>query len=310
MDPRAQLLEAHAVGRALTDGAHRGRADPGPRPGPPVHGHDRSTPACLLRPRPRLHRPGLGGPADPRRPSGDADRWAVRPALPDAPPTGHGRGCPALQLPPGPARAAGADGLVPRHDHLRYHRRGPGGHRTGPPGPRPRARRRRRRSALFGGRSRPAHLGPRRRGLELPRGRTASTPRRPPRAPRPTTTSPRWPRWRWHSERWTSPGRLSNSMPTSPRSDPGSGSPTRRVPARNFVLRGVGRWPHEIATYGLLVGAAQGVLPAWARRQLRLPTLPAGDFLAVRPSARLLSHAFRWAVAPARTVAEPSTTTG
>jgi len=68
--------------------------------------------------------------------------------------------------------------------------------------------------------------------------------------------------------------------------------------ARNFVLRGVGRWPHEIATYGLLVGAAQGVLPGWARRQLRLPTVPAGDLLAVRPSARLLGLAFRWVVTP------------
>ncbi len=70
--------------------------------------------------------------------------------------------------------------------------------------------------------------------------------------------------------------------------------------ARNFVLRGVGRWPHELATYGLLVGAAQGVLPVWARRQLRLPTVPAGDRLAVRPSARLLGSAFRWVVTPPR----------
>ncbi len=68
--------------------------------------------------------------------------------------------------------------------------------------------------------------------------------------------------------------------------------------ARNFVLRGVGRWPHEVATYGLLVSAAQGVLPTWARRQLRLPALPAGDRLAVRPSARLLGTAFRWVVTP------------
>jgi len=66
--------------------------------------------------------------------------------------------------------------------------------------------------------------------------------------------------------------------------------------ARNFVLRGVGRWPHEMATYAVLVSAAQGVLPTWARRQLRLPALPAGDLLAVRPSARLLSSAFRWVV--------------
>jgi len=66
--------------------------------------------------------------------------------------------------------------------------------------------------------------------------------------------------------------------------------------ARNFVLRGVGRWPHEIATYGLLVSAAQGVLPTWARHKLRLATFPAGDRLAVRPSARILGSAFRWAV--------------
>jgi len=68
--------------------------------------------------------------------------------------------------------------------------------------------------------------------------------------------------------------------------------------ARNFVLRGVGRWPHEIATYGLLVSAAQGVLPGWARRQLHLPVPPVGDRLAVRPSARLLGSAFRWVVTP------------
>ena len=68
--------------------------------------------------------------------------------------------------------------------------------------------------------------------------------------------------------------------------------------ARNFVLRGVGRWPHEITTYGLLVAAAQGVLPPWARRQLRLPQVPAGDRLAVRPVARALSTALRWIAAP------------
>jgi uncharacterized protein (DUF2236 family) len=68
--------------------------------------------------------------------------------------------------------------------------------------------------------------------------------------------------------------------------------------ARNFVLRGVGRWPHEITTYGLLVAAAQGVLPPWARRQLRLPQVPAGDRLAVRPAARAFSSALRWVATP------------
>jgi len=75
--------------------------------------------------------------------------------------------------------------------------------------------------------------------------------------------------------------------------------------ARNFVLRGVGRWPHEITTYGLLVAAAQGVLPPWARRQLHLAQLPAGDRLAVRPAVRTFSTALRWVAAPPpATVAE------
>ncbi len=67
--------------------------------------------------------------------------------------------------------------------------------------------------------------------------------------------------------------------------------------ARNFILRGVGRWPHEVTTHGLLVAAAQGVLPPWARRELGLPTLPGVDQLAVRPAARALGSALRWVVA-------------
>ncbi len=70
--------------------------------------------------------------------------------------------------------------------------------------------------------------------------------------------------------------------------------------ARNFIVRGVGRWPHEITTHGVLVAAAQGVLPAWARRELRLPAVPAVDLLAVRPAARALGSALRWVVAGPR----------
>ncbi len=71
--------------------------------------------------------------------------------------------------------------------------------------------------------------------------------------------------------------------------------------ARNFVLRGVGRWPHEVGAYGLLVAAAQGALPGWARRQMHLPAPPAVDRLAVRPAARTVGAALRWVVAsPAR----------
>jgi uncharacterized protein (DUF2236 family) len=68
--------------------------------------------------------------------------------------------------------------------------------------------------------------------------------------------------------------------------------------ARNFVLRGVGRWPHEITSYGILVAAAQGVLPPWARRQLHLAQLPAADRIAVRPAARVFAGALRWVAAP------------
>ena len=66
--------------------------------------------------------------------------------------------------------------------------------------------------------------------------------------------------------------------------------------ARNFILRGVGRWPHELASYGILMAAAQSTLPGWARRQLQLISVPAGDRLMVRPAARALGTAMRWVV--------------
>jgi hypothetical protein len=56
--------------------------------------------------------------------------------------------------------------------------------------------------------------------------------------------------------------------------------------------------PHEITTHGLLMAAAQGLLPPWARRKLHLVYIPAGDRLAVRPAARALSTALRWVVEP------------
>jgi uncharacterized protein (DUF2236 family) len=69
--------------------------------------------------------------------------------------------------------------------------------------------------------------------------------------------------------------------------------------ARNFVLRGVRRWPHEIAGYAVLVSAATGILPSWATRQLRLPLIPLADQLAVRPAAQVLCGSMRWVSAPA-----------
>ncbi len=64
--------------------------------------------------------------------------------------------------------------------------------------------------------------------------------------------------------------------------------------ARNFIIRGVGRMPHEVTTYGILMAAAQGALPTWARWELRLPAVPAADLLVVRPAARALGAAMRW----------------
>jgi uncharacterized protein (DUF2236 family) len=70
--------------------------------------------------------------------------------------------------------------------------------------------------------------------------------------------------------------------------------------ARNFILKGVGRWPHEMAGYGLLVAAAQSILPGWARRQLQLISVPIGDQLMVQPAARALGTAIRWVVSAKR----------
>ncbi len=68
--------------------------------------------------------------------------------------------------------------------------------------------------------------------------------------------------------------------------------------ARNFVLVGVRRTPHEVAAYGILSAAAQGVLPRWAGRELRLPAIPLADRMAVQPAAGLLAGAMRWVVPP------------
>jgi uncharacterized protein (DUF2236 family) len=78
--------------------------------------------------------------------------------------------------------------------------------------------------------------------------------------------------------------------------------------ARNFILRGVGRWPHEVASYGILMAAAQSTIPGWARRQLQLISLPVGDRLMVRPVARALGTAMRWVVSSKPDPAASSTT--
>lgn len=50
--------------------------------------------------------------------------------------------------------------------------------------------------------------------------------------------------------------------------------------------------------YGLLGAAAVGLLPLWARRELRLPWLPVSERVVVRPAATVMVGALRWALAP------------
>ena len=59
--------------------------------------------------------------------------------------------------------------------------------------------------------------------------------------------------------------------------------------------------PLSLATrppFAVIASAAVGLLPAWVRRELRIPTLPFADALLVRPTARALSAAVSWAMRP------------
>jgi uncharacterized protein (DUF2236 family) len=72
--------------------------------------------------------------------------------------------------------------------------------------------------------------------------------------------------------------------------------------ARDWLLRGVARRPGERAVYSLVVAAAVGVLPPWARRELGLSIAGPLDLLVdsttVTPLMRGLSTALRWIVTP------------
>jgi uncharacterized protein (DUF2236 family) len=74
--------------------------------------------------------------------------------------------------------------------------------------------------------------------------------------------------------------------------------------ARDWLVRGVARRPAERAVYSLVLAAAVGVLPPWARRELRLSLAGPLDLLvdttAVTPLARGLASAVRWMVTPPR----------
>jgi len=71
------------------------------------------------------------------------------------------------------------------------------------------------------------------------------------------------------------------------------------IEARDWLLRGVARRIEDRAVYTVICAAAVGVLPDWARAELRLPSPPLADALVVRPLARSLCAGIRWAVSPA-----------
>jgi uncharacterized protein (DUF2236 family) len=54
--------------------------------------------------------------------------------------------------------------------------------------------------------------------------------------------------------------------------------------------------------YGMLAAAGVSLLPGYARRLLRLPSLPVTEAAVVRPAGHALVHAIRWATSapPAR----------
>jgi len=70
--------------------------------------------------------------------------------------------------------------------------------------------------------------------------------------------------------------------------------------ARDFLLRGVAQRLEDRAVYAVIVGAAIGLLPGWARRELRLPSPPLLDSLVVTPLATTLCTGLRWVVTAPR----------
>jgi uncharacterized protein (DUF2236 family) len=74
--------------------------------------------------------------------------------------------------------------------------------------------------------------------------------------------------------------------------------------ARDWLLRGVGQRPSERAAYTLVLAAAIGVLPGWARRELGLSVAGPVDLFvdtaAVTPLVRGLNAVLREIVTPPR----------
>lgn len=70
--------------------------------------------------------------------------------------------------------------------------------------------------------------------------------------------------------------------------------------ARDFIIRGVVRGPHQRLAYRLLVESSFTLLEPWARDMLGVPTRTVRTALVVRPATALLASTIRLAVPPAR----------
>ena len=65
---------------------------------------------------------------------------------------------------------------------------------------------------------------------------------------------------------------------------------------KRFLLVGVGRWPHQILAYQVIVAGARDLLPPWAAEMLGLEHLPGVDRLLIRPAAHTLAAMLRLVV--------------
>ena len=71
------------------------------------------------------------------------------------------------------------------------------------------------------------------------------------------------------------------------------GTSEARVAARYLLLQP----PLPLAArvpYGLIAGAAVGLMPAWTRLPLRLPWLPVSEAVALRPAGEIVTRTLRW----------------
>jgi len=68
--------------------------------------------------------------------------------------------------------------------------------------------------------------------------------------------------------------------------------------ARDFLLRGVARRPDDRLVYAAIVAGALSIMPAWARSELDIASVPFADELVVRPMGRTFCAALRWALRP------------